>query len=370
MNLEKILTAGPSITQREIDYVLDAVRTGWNENWNGYLKRFESAFAEYVGVRFAMTTSSCTGALHLGLLAMGIGPEDEVIVPEVSWVATASAVRYCGATPVFTDIDPRTWCMDPASTRSRVTRRTKAIIPVHLYGHPADMTAIRQLARETGLRVFEDAAPAIGATVEGKRVGSLGDCAAFSFQGAKILSTGEGGMFVTNDEHIYERAKTLGDHGRDPHRAFQINEIGYKYKMSNLQAALGLAQLERIEDLVAKKRQIFAWYRARLEAVQELSLNTELPWARNIYWMTSIVLGPDVIHDRDHVMDGLKAGGIDTRPFFPPMSSFPMFRRAEMDNPVAYRTSPRGINLPSGHNLTEEQVDRVCRKLLEVLGAA
>jgi perosamine synthetase len=370
MTPKTILTAGPSITQREVEYVLDAVCRGWNENWDGYLKRFESAFAKYVGARFALATSSCTGALHLAMLGLGLGPGDEVIVPEVSWVATASAVCYAGASPVFVDIDPHTWCMDPDSARRAITRNTKVIIPVHLYGHPTDMVAVTQIAREHGLFVLEDAAPALGAEVNGRKVGGLGDAACFSFQGAKIMTTGEGGMFVTSDEALFERVKHVGDHGRDKLIPFHINRVGYKYKMSNLQAALGLGQLERIEELVEKKRTIFGWYRERLANVPGMQLNAEESWARNIYWMTSTVLQESLAVSRNAVIAGLKERCIDSRPFFPPISSFPMFRRQEKRNPDAYRVSRQGINLPSGHNLTEADIDRVCRGLTEVLGTA
>ncbi|HEX4000566.1 MAG TPA: DegT/DnrJ/EryC1/StrS family aminotransferase [Pirellulales bacterium] len=363
----RILTAGPTISQREIDYVLDAVKNGWNEHWSDYLVRFEQSFAQYVGTRFAMATSSCTGALHLSLLALGIGPGDEVIVPEVTWVATASAVSYTGATPVPVDVDPTTWCIDPASAEQAITPQTKAIVPVHLYGHPADMKAIRKLADEHGLKVLEDAAPALGAEIEGHKVGSFGDLACFSFQGAKIMTCGEGGMLVTSDESLYERARFLNDHGRDPHRPFVISEFGYKYKMSNLQAALGLAQLERLEEMIAKRRLIFQWYRRRLNGVADLAMNVERYWARNIYWMTSVVLGDRFAVTRDEVMAGLRERGVDSRPFFPPLSSFPLFESRKTANPAAYRVAMRGINLPSGHNLTEVDVDRVCNSLLEVI---
>jgi perosamine synthetase len=299
---------------------------------------------------------------------LGVGPGDEVLVPEVTWVATASAVTYTGAKPVLVDIDPATWCMDPDRVRQAITPRTKAIMPVHLYGHPTDMKAICQLADEHGLHVLEDAAPALGAEIEGRKVGSFGHVAAFSFQGAKIMTCGEGGMLVTSDQGLYERAKYLNDHGRDPVRPFVISAIGYKYKMSNLQAALGLAQLERIEEMIAKRRLIFQWYRLRLGGVSELALNVERFWARNIYWMTSIVLGEGVSMSRDDVIAGLKARDIDSRPFFPPVSSFPMFESCAERNPVAYEVSRCGINLPSGHNLNEADVDRVCASLLDVLG--
>jgi perosamine synthetase len=364
-----ILTAGPTISRKEVQYVLDAVSNGWNENWDGYLKRFEKSFAEYTGNRFALSTSSCTGALHLALLGLGVGPGDEVIVPEVSWVATASAVCYTGATPVFVDIDPETWTMSVESARRAVTERTKAIVPVHLYGHPSDMAAISALAREHSLKVMEDAAPALGAEVQGRKVGGLSDVACFSFQGAKIMTTGEGGMLVTSDEAVFERARFMGDHGRDRHIPFLIAEVGYKYKMSNLQAALGLAQLERIEEMVAKKRLIHRWYRSRLSDVDGIQLNGERPWARNIYWMTSIVLSEHAGITRDEVMCGLKQRSIDSRPFFPAMSSFPMFQSRAAENPNAYRIARQGINLPSGHNLTEDDIERVCTALKELLPA-
>jgi perosamine synthetase len=367
MKSKTILTAGPSITDKEISYVLDAIRHGWNESWDSYLRRFEQAFAAYVGTRFAMTTSSCTGALHLSLLGLGVGPGDEVIVPEVSWVATASAVTYCGATPVFVDIDPETWCLDPASARRAITKRTKVIIPVHLYGHPVDMVALTRLADEYNLKVLEDAAPALGAEVNDRKVGGLGHVATFSFQGAKIMTTGEGGMLVTNDEAIYERVRWLGDHGRDKDRPFHISAVGYKYKMSNVQAALGLAQLERIEELIAKKRTIYGWYKQRLGHLPGLRWNVERPWARNICWMTSTVLDKGLGIRRAEVIAGLKQRDVDSRPFFPPLSSFPMFTRSTAPNPVAHDIAQQGINLPSGHNLTEADVDRVCRSLLEVL---
>lgn len=370
MKPRTILTAGPSITEKEIEYVLDAVRHGWNENWNCYLTRFEKAFAEYVGTRFALSTSSCTGALHLGLLGLGIGPGDEVIVPEVSWVATASAVAYCGATPVFVDIEPDTWCLDPASAEKSITPRTRAIVAVHLNGHPADMVAITRIARRHGLFVLEDAAPALGALVNGKRVGGLSDVAAFSFQGAKIMTTGEGGMLVTSDEAVFERAKQLGDHGRDPQRPFFSTSIGHKYKMSNLQAALGLGQLERIEELVAKKRINHEWYRKRLSEVPGIQLNTEKPWARNSYWMTSIVIERQAGIGRDEVIAGLRQRHVDSRPFFPPLSSLPMFANQQDRNPVAFDVSARGINLPGGHNLTEIDIESVCGALREVLAHA
>lgn len=362
---EMILTAGPSITEKEISYVSDAAANGWNSDWDGYIKRFESAFAEYVGTRHAVTTSSCTGALHLGLSAMGVGPGDEVIVPDITWVASASSVSYTGARPVFADIDAETWCISPESLAARITPRTKAVMPVHLYGHPADMDGINRVAREHDLDVIEDAAPSLGAEYGGRRTGSLGRASAFSFQGAKIATAGEGGMFATDDDCLHERVVKLGDHGRSPERALWNDEIGFKYKMSNLQAAMGLAQLERIEELVEKKRRIFSWYRDGLGGAR-LSMNAERDGCRSIYWMTTVVLEGQ--KKRDEVIAGLRGYNVDSRPVFYRLSSMPMFEST--CNPAAESLSRNGINLPSGHNLTKEDVEYVCSALLSVLGEA
>ena len=257
---ENILTAGPSITSLEIDYVNDAVRNGWNNEWNSYLTKLEDAFKEKFKFKHALLTSSCTGAMHMAIRALGIGPGDEVIVPELTWVATATVVNYVGATPIFVDVDKSTWTMDPDSFRNAITEKTKAVMPVHLYGHPAKMDEIMSIAREHNLRVLEDAAPAIGATFNDQYCGTFGDVAAFSFQGAKMMVTGEGGILLTNDDEVYANVKQMSEHGRskDPNNTFWIETIGYKYKMSNIQAALGLAQFERIDELIARKRLIFS----------------------------------------------------------------------------------------------------------------
>lgn len=362
--LKPILTAGPSITKLEMDYVADACAHGWNQDWNLYLERFQRAFGEVTDTRFNMATSSCTGALHLALLSLGVGPGDEVLVPETTWVATASAVKYCGATPVFVDVQPDTWCMDPDHLVAAITPRSKVVIPVHLYGQPCDMGRILAIAKTHGLKVLEDAAPALGAMVlvDGveRPVGSLGDVACFSFQGAKIMTTGEGGMLVTNNQEIFERASFLNDHARDRASGFQILEVGYKYKMSNIQAALGLAQLERLDELVGQKRTIMSWYQDRLSGVEGLSLNDANAWSKPIFWMSSVVLDERITPSREQVTRHLKELGIDSRPFFPPLSSFPMFRTSEGPAPVAARIGRAGINLPSGHSLTEADIDRVC----------
>lgn len=359
-----ILTAGPSITEKEISYVTDAITNGHGEHWGDYIKKFEQEFAKYIEVKYALATSSCTGALHLALTALGIGKGDEVIVPDCSWVATASVVCYTGAIPVFADVEKDSWCIDIDSIENRLTLKTKAIIPVHLYGQPAEMAKIKAFADKWGLYIVEDAAPSVGAEIYWQKTGSIGDVGCFSFQGAKMLSTGEGGMLVTDNAKIFERVKHLSEHGRSG-SGFHINDIGYKYKMSNLQAAMGLAQLERVEELIAKKRQIYAWYCEELGNLQGIRLNKERTKVMNpIYWMSSVVLEETKV-GRDEVMRRLKEKGIDTRPFFPQISSFPMFTKA--DNPIARFIGDRGINLPSKHDLTMDDVHYVCETLKNIL---
>ena len=367
---QMISTAGPSISAREASYALDAARNGWNRHWNSYLERFERAFAEYLGVKHAITTSSCTGALHLALSALGVGPGDEVIVPDLTWVATASAVANVGATPVFVDVQPESWCMAPRAFEAAITRRTRAVIPVHLYGHPAPMDALVAIAREHGIAVVEDAAPAIGATIGSRKVGTFGDVSAFSFQGAKLLVTGEGGMLVTNSDDVFERVVSLWDQGRDPNRQFWINRLGLKYKMSNVQAAIGLGQLERVDEMIEAKRRVFGWYAEALDGVPNVTLNHEAPGVRSIYWMTSILLDSAAGISRDHLREALKARNIDTRPVFPAISQYPIWNKAIEAGPTAARIGTQGINLPSGVRLRREQVEYVAEAIADTLASA
>ncbi|MHA1409549.1 MAG: DegT/DnrJ/EryC1/StrS family aminotransferase [Candidatus Odinarchaeia archaeon] len=362
-----ILTAGPSITQKEIDYVVDAVKNGWNENWDSYLKRFEEAFASFIGVKYALATSSCTGAMHLALLALGIKDGDEVIIPDLAWVATANVVKYTGAEPVLVDVLEDTWCLNPESIKKAITKKTRVIMPVHLYGHPCEMDEINSIAKKYGLYVVEDAAQSIGSLYNDKRPGSLGDIGCFSFQGAKIMVTGEGGMLITNNEELYERAKFYNNHGRDPKGSFWIYEVGYKYKMSNLQAALGLAQLERIDELVEKKRLIYKWYKERLEDIEGIKLNVEKNNVKNNYWMTSIVLNGKFSVGRDELMKRLKEEfQIDTRTFYYPISEFKPFNK-RFENPTSMELARQGINLPSGHNLKVEEINWITQSIKKIL---
>lgn len=364
MNNKFIPISEPSITEKDIEYVLNAVKSGWVSSVGEYITRFEQKFARYVGTKYALTTSNGTVALHLALVSLGIKEGDEVIVPDLTFIATANAVAYTGAKPVFADVDPETWCIDPDSIK--ITKKTRAIIPVHLYGHPADMDIIKEIAREYNLYVIEDAAEAHGAEYKGKKVGSLGTCGVFSFYGNKIITTGEGGMITTNDEKLYEKAKFLRDHAMSKDKRYWHTEIGYNYRLTNIQAALGLAQLERIEELIEKKRKIFNWYKNFLQDLDGIKLNPEKEWAKNVYWMVCLVMNKDFGISRDELMNKLKERGIDTRPFFYPISEMPMYNSGSV-NPVVYRISTKGINLPSGANLKEEEVKWICTNIKTIL---
>ena len=370
--MDRIPVAGPWITHKEIDYVTDAVTNAWYGNANIYHERFERAFAEYLGVRYAIALPSCTSAIHLALLALGVGPGDEVIVPDITWIATAAPISYVGATPVFADMDAKTWCLSASAFEACITPRTKAVIPVDLYGGMPDMDAIRDIAGRHGIAVIEDAAEAIGSEYHEQRAGSLGDVGVFSFHGSKTLTTGEGGMLVTNREDLFDRALFLRDHGRKPGDIqFYNTEVAYKYKMSSMQAALGLAQLERADELVARKRAIFGWYRDVLAGVDGLNLNAEPLGVRNSYWMVTVILDPKFGVRKEELMARLSEQGIDSRPFFSPLSSLPAYAglpqalEAQRRNRVSYEVSPYGVNMPSALSLTQEQVRRVAKVIKE-----
>jgi perosamine synthetase len=370
--MEKIPVSGPWITQKEIDYVADAAENAWYGNANMYNGRFEQAFAEYLGVKYAVSLPSCTSAIHLSLLAIGVGPGDEVIVPDVTWIATAAPVSYVGATPVFADIDPKTWCLSADSFAECITPRTKAVIPVDLYGNVPDWDPIITIARKNDIAVIEDAAEAIGSAYKGEQAGSFGVTGTFSFHGSKTMTTGEGGMLVTDSKEIYDEVLFLRDHGRKPGDIMFFNEqVAYKYKMSAVQAALGLAQLERIEELVAKKRQIFAWYKEILSGVEGITLNYEAVGTKNTYWMVTAIAEPRLELEKSGMIRFMAKKNVDCRPFFFPLSMIPAYKnheeatKAQKRNRVSYTISPYGINLPSGMNLSEETVEYVCSALKE-----
>jgi len=352
--------------------VTDAVRSGWVSSMGPYVDRFERDFASYVRVPHALSVMNGTVALHLALHGMGIKQGDEVIVPDLTFVAPAHAVLQVGALPVLVDVEPDTWCLDPKAVEKAITPKTRAIIAVHLYGHPADMTALRAIAEGRKLLLIEDCAEAHGAEVSGARVGSLGEVGCFSFYGNKILTTGEGGAITTSNGQLADRLRFLKDHGMSKERRYYHSELAFNYRMTNLQAALGVAQLERAEGLVEARRRAFSWYQSRLGADSRVRLNVERAGYRNSYWMVSAVLGPEVKKSRDQVASELRAKGIDTRPFFVPLSELPHLAGARKvgltadDCPVARELGSRGLNLPSGGDLEEGDVERVCGALKKI----
>lgn len=356
---ERIAITRPSISPLEIKYVNDAIANGWGNKCYDYIYRFEKEFAAYQDSKFSLATSSCTGAIHIALMSLGIREDDEVIVPEITWIASVEPVLYIGAKPVFVDVLPDTWCIDPAKIEKAITPKTKAIIPVHVYGNLCDMDAIMDVARKYRLVVLEDAAEGFGSEYHGRKAGSIGDAGVFSFHGTKTISTGEGGIIVTNSENVFERSKILNDHGRNPEvgKTFWMDEYGYKYKMSNLQAAMGCAQIERAEELISKKRTVFEWYKEFLHDVPCL-LNPELPGTKNSYWMPTVIFDKSIKVDREELFKYMKMHNIDSRPFFYPLSSLPMFK-FNIDNTVAYDIYNRGINLPSYYDLTKKDVEYV-----------
>lgn len=366
--------AGPWVTEREIEYVTEAARKAWFKDHYIFNARFEKAFAEYIGVKHAVSLPHCTAAIHLSLAAAGIGPGDEVIVPDVTWIASVAPVIYVGATPIFSDIKRDTWCIDPASVKASITGKTKAIIGVNLYGSMAEWTELRKIAEDHNLLLIEDAAESLGSEYAGEKAGSLGDIGVFSFHGSKTLTTGEGGMLVTNDDHLHQRVLTLRDHGRPPgDKLFLNTEVGFKYKMSAFQAAFGLAQLERIDELLTRKREIFSWYKRSLAGLEGITLNAEPQGTLNSYWMVTIILDPALDLDKFAIIAAFAERNIDTRPFFSPLSSLPAFSSyhessAYMpEKPVGSMVSRYGVNLPSGYQVDEQAVETVCGALREII---
>lgn len=372
--MKRIPVAGPSITELEERYVLEAVRTAWYDNAGHFNTRFEAAFAAFHGVKHAISLPSCTSGIHLALAASGVGPGDEVIVPDATWIASAAPISYLGASPRFADIDRDTWCLTAQSIERVITPATKAIIAVDLYGSMPDYDSIRALAEERGLFLLEDAAEAFGSTYKGRKAGVFGQAGVFSFHGSKTMTTGEGGMVVTDDDALAARMRKLQDHGRNPgDTRFLNDEVGYKYKMSAMQAALGLAQIERANELVSKKREIFSWYHDRMKDIPGLILNAEPAEVENSYWMVSAILPQSCGMTKFDMIERLAAERIATRPFFSPLSSIPAYRssaaaaEARETNTVAHDICARGINLPSALSLDEADIEHVCLALTHIL---
>jgi perosamine synthetase len=363
---KKISFAGPSITKKEIDYVIDGVKNGFYQTFDKDIKKLEKTMASYHGVKYALAGFCATHSLHLACLVCGFKKGDEVICTDFSWVATAHVIAYTGATPVFVDIDPETWCIDPKAIEKAITPKTKGIMIVHSFGCPANMDEIMKIVKKYKLKLIEDAAPALGSTYKGKRVGSFGDVGCVSFHGAKIAASGEGGMFLTNNKKYYDRAVLLSNMGRTNRLAnFWSDELAFEYQMSNVTAALALAQVERIEELVAKKRQIFNWYYERLKDVKELFFLKEKPNTRWNYCYPALLLKTKKI-SRNKLVAELRKYNVHAREAFPRMSRFPMYK-ARFPNPVAAEVEKYGFNLPSALNINEKDVDFVCSVLLKLI---
>jgi perosamine synthetase len=359
----RIYYTKPSITEKEVEYATDAARNGWGERCFEYINRFEEAFKAHLGVTYVIATSSCTGALHMGMAGLGIGSGDEVIMADTNWIASAAPITYLGAKPVFVDILPDTWCLDPQRVREAITPQTKAIIAVHLYGNLCEMNELMAIGKQHGIPVIEDAAEAIGSVYHGKRAGSIGKFGVFSFHGTKTVTTGEGGMFVTNDADLYEHVLTLSNHGRarGQTKQFWPDMVGFKYKISNIQAAIGCAQVERVDDLISAKRYIFTKYQEHLCNLP-LDLNPEPAGTINGYWMPSIVVKQGVPFDRELLLAAFHADNIDGRVFFWPLSMLPMFEDRP-ENVVSYGLFERAVNLPSYHDLADSDIARVCHHI-------
>ncbi len=356
----RILYTKPSITELEVKYATDAATNGWGDQCYAYINRFEELFKQHLGVKYAIATSSCTGALHMGMAALGIGPGDEVIMADTNWIATASPIVHLSATPVFVDILEDSWCLDPELVEQAITPRTKAIVAVHIYGNLCDMDRLLAIGEKYGIPIIEDAAEAIGSVYHGKRAGSMGKFGAFSFHGTKTLTTGEGGIFVTNDTALYEHVLTLSNHGRAKAQTKQFwpDMVGFKYKMSNIQAAIGCAQMERIESLIQRKREIFQAYCKEIKPIAGVSMNPEPEGVINGAWMPTIIFDPETGVTRENLQAAFAEENIDARVFFWPLSSLDMFE----DNPKNVNSlsiPERAINIPGYHDLLAEEQQRV-----------
>jgi perosamine synthetase len=358
----------PTLRGNELKYVQQAVETNWISSAGSFIRDFEARFAGYCGAAYGIACANGTVAMHLALATLGLEPGDEVILPAFTMIATINAVTYCGATPVLVDSEPNYWQMDANQVADKVTPRTKAIIPVHTYGHPVDMDALNEVACRHGIKVIEDAAEAHGAEYKGQRAGSLGDAAGFSFYGNKIITTGEGGMITTNDKEIAHLAWNLRDHAFSHERHFWHRFVGFNYRMTNLQGALGLAQVEQLDDLVAARRRNAAHYTQLLGGIRGITTPPEAPWARNVFWMYGILVDQQEYGlNRDQLRRVLADHGVETRTFFIPMHCQPVYWQTFKGQrfPVAERLCRDGFYLPSASSLSADEIEYVASVIRE-----
>ncbi len=364
----RIFYTKPSITEREVELATDAARNGWGDKCYEYIHQFETNFKNHLGCKFAISTSSCTGALHMGLVASDIQPGDEVILADTNWIATVSPIHHIGAVPVFVDILPDSWCIDPSAVEKAITKKTKAIIATHIYGNLCDMDRLMEIGKKHNIPIVEDAAEALGSKWRNIRAGNIGKFGVFSFHGSKTITTGEGGMFATNDEALFEKLRTLSNHGRSASskKQFWPEMVGFKYKISNIQAALGVGQLERIDTLIARKRAILKFYKDGMKIFSKVSLNPEPSHTINGSWMPTVVFSEESGVTREKLQAAFAKENVDARVFFWPLSSLPMFK-PQRENINAYSIPERSINLPSYHDIQEQDLERVLVVLKNVL---
>jgi perosamine synthetase len=370
-DMEMIPVCEPQLGGAELNNVTDAIKTGWISGKGKYVTEFEEGFANFCGCTHGISTTNGTTALHLAMLALGIGRGDEVIVPDFTMIAPSNAVVYVDARPVWVDAEPRTWNIDASKIEQKITDKTKAILAVHTYGHPVDMDPIMKIAEERGLFVIEDAAEAHGAEYKGRKVGGIGDVGCFSFYANKIITTGEGGMLVTNNSKAAEEARLFKDLYFDRERRYVHEKVGFNFRMTNMQAAIGVAQLSRINELVDKRRRTAITYNSKLKGINGITLPPEADWAKNVYWMYTIMIEDDFGVDRDRFKQELMKRGIDTRYTFTPMHNQPSFKANGIPGsddgfPVSNELSSKGLYLPSGPNLNDDQIRRVCEAILEI----
>ncbi len=357
----------PSITRLEIDYVADAAANGWGAKCYDYIIRFEESLAALLDARYVIATSSCTGALHMGLRALGVSAGDDVVVPDATWIATAAPVTYLGARPVLADVDSFNWCLTPETIRAHLGPRTSAVIVTHLYGNVASVPDLCSAIEDCGIPLVEDAAEAFGSRLGDRAVGTMGTFGVFSFHGTKTITTGEGGAFVTSDEGLFSEVRDLGNHGRraTEARQFWSDTVGYKYKMSNLQAAMGCAQLERAKEILSRKREIFDFYSAHVGTLGVFEMNPEPEGTTNSYWMPTVVASVSSGISREQLLEAFRSVGIDARVFFWPLSSMPMFAD-QQGGETARSLSERAVNLPSYYDMTDEDQLRVVSVLRDL----
>ena len=363
----KFPMAIPDLGGNEEAYVTDAIRSTWISSQGSYLDRFEREFADLCGTRHAIAVSNGTVALHLALVSLGVGPGDEVIVPSLTYVASVNAVTYVGATPVFVDVSENSWCIDVEAVAASITERTRAIIPVHLYGQPADMDALRTLCRGRGIHLVEDAAEAPLATYRGRPTGGLGDIGTFSFYGNKLLTSGEGGAITLNDDELAGRARRLRGQGMDPERRYWFPVVGYNYRLTNVAAAILCAQLERRNQFLAARREIYARYTERLSEVVGITLQQDIVGNERSPWLFCVLTDDDFGLDRDGLMAALAEAGVETRPFFPPVHLLPPYRAvggAGLHLPVTNNLAARGLNLPTYVGMSMDSVDLICDEIV------